>query len=312
MKAIHVQTEQEGRPLVWRETDDPTWGAEEVLVDVHAASLNRADLMQRAGGYPPPAGASDILGLDMAGRIAQVGAGVSGWQIGDRVCALLAGGGYAEKVAVPQQLLMPIPAGWSYEQAAAVPEVFMTAFVNLFMEAGFQAGETVLIHGGASGVGTAAIQLLREAGGRIAVTASTETKLATCRELGADLAIIDKRRELENISEVMNIIGDVNGRECMILDDMIDTAGTMTNAARALQEQGAKRVMAAATHPVLSGPALERIVDSPLEEVIVTDTIPLREEAIATGRFRVLSVAGLLGEAIKRIHHSDSVSSLFV
>jgi tumor protein p53-inducible protein 3 len=189
MRAIHVQTEKEGRPLVWRETDDPTWGSDEVLVDVHAASLNRADLMQRAGGYPPPPGAPDILGLDMAGRIAQVGAGVSGWQIGDRVCALLAGGGYAEKVAVPQQLLMPIPAGWSYEQAAAVPEVFMTAFVNLFMEAGFQAGETVLIHGGASGVGTAAIQLLREAGGRIAVTASTETKLATCRELGADLAI---------------------------------------------------------------------------------------------------------------------------
>jgi len=189
MRAIHVQTEKEGRPLVWRETDDPTWGSDEVLVDVHAASLNRADLMQRAGGYPPPPGAPDILGLDMAGRIAQVGERVGGWQSGDRVCALLAGGGYAAKVAVPQQLLMPIPAGWSYEQAAAVPEVFMTAFVNLFMEAGFQAGETVLMHGGASGVGTAAIQLIREAGGRIAVTASTEAKLATCRELGADLAI---------------------------------------------------------------------------------------------------------------------------
>ena len=110
----------------------------------------------------------------------------------------------------------------------------------------------------------------------------------------------------------MNIIGDVEDRECVILDDMIDTAGTMTNAARALKEKGAKRVLAAATHPVLSGPAIERIVDSPLEEVIVTDTIPLTAEAEATGRFRVLSVAGLLGEAIKRIHHSDSVSSLFV
>ncbi|MGB5282901.1 MAG: ribose-phosphate diphosphokinase, partial [Polyangiales bacterium] len=139
-----------------------------------------------------------------------------------------------------------------------------------------------------------------------------ERTRAYAKRMGAELAIIDKRRELENVSEVMNIIGDVNGRECVILDDMIDTAGTITNAARALQEQGAKRVMAAATHPVLSGPALERIVDSPLEEVIVTDTIPLREEAIATGRFRVLSVASLLGEAIKRIHHSDSVSSLFV
>jgi ribose-phosphate pyrophosphokinase len=139
-----------------------------------------------------------------------------------------------------------------------------------------------------------------------------ERTRAYAKRLGADLAIIDKRREAKNVSEVMNIIGDIEGRECVILDDMIDTAGTITNAARALRDKGAKRVMAAATHPVLSGPAIERIVDSPLEEVIVTDTIPLTAEAEATGRFRVLSVAGLLGEAIKRIHHSDSVSSLFV
>jgi ribose-phosphate pyrophosphokinase len=139
-----------------------------------------------------------------------------------------------------------------------------------------------------------------------------ERTRAYAKRLGADLAIIDKRREAKNVSEVMNIIGDVEGRDCVILDDMIDTAGTMANAARALKEKGAKRVMAAATHPVLSGPAIERIVDSPLEEVIVTDSIPLTAEAEATGRFRVLSVASLLGEAIKRIHHSDSVSSLFV
>ncbi|MGD8609150.1 MAG: ribose-phosphate pyrophosphokinase [Myxococcales bacterium] len=139
-----------------------------------------------------------------------------------------------------------------------------------------------------------------------------ERTRAYAKRLGADLAIIDKRREAKNVSEVMNIIGDVKARECVILDDMIDTAGTITNAARALHEKGAERVLAAATHPVLSGPALERITDSPLEEVIVTDTIPLRKEAEETGRFRVLSVASLLGEAIKRIHHSDSVSSLFV
>ena len=140
-----------------------------------------------------------------------------------------------------------------------------------------------------------------------------ERTRAYAKRMDADLAIVDKRRgEKKNISEVMNIIGDVDGRDCVILDDMIDTAGTMTNAARALADKGALRVLAAATHPVLSGPALERIMDSPLEEVIVTDTIPLREEVVATGRFRVLSVASLLGEAIKRIHHSDSVSSLFV
>ncbi|KPK16867.1 MAG: phosphoribosylpyrophosphate synthetase [Myxococcales bacterium SG8_38] len=139
-----------------------------------------------------------------------------------------------------------------------------------------------------------------------------ERTRAYAKRLGADLAIIDKRREAKNVSEVMNIIGDIEERECVILDDMIDTAGTVTNAARALRDKGASKVLAAATHPVLSGPALERIIDSPLEEVIVTDTIPLRKEAQETGRFRVLSVASLLGEAIKRIHHSDSVSSLFV
>jgi ribose-phosphate pyrophosphokinase len=139
-----------------------------------------------------------------------------------------------------------------------------------------------------------------------------ERTRAYAKRLAADLAIIDKRREAKNVSEVMNIIGDVKDRECVILDDMIDTAGTITNAALALRDKGAQRVLAAATHPVLSGPALQRIIDSPLEEVIVTDTIPLRKEAEETGRFRVLSVASLLGEAIKRIHHSDSVSSLFV
>lgn len=139
-----------------------------------------------------------------------------------------------------------------------------------------------------------------------------ERTRAYAKRLGADLAIIDKRRERANVSEVMHIIGAVEGRDCVILDDMIDTAGTMTQAARALMNEGARSVIAAATHPVLSGPAIERIMDSPIQEVIVTDTIPLREEAEQSGKFEVLSVARILGEAIKRIHNSDSVSSLFV
>ena len=194
MKAIVVQTDQENKPLVWQEVPDPTVGPDEVLVDIHAAALNRADLMQRAGNYPPPPGAPDILGLEMAGRIAAVGAGVTGWQAGDQVCALLPGGGYAEQVSVPVQMLIPIPDDWSYRQAAAIPEVFLTAFVNLFMEAGLQAGETVLIHGGASGVGTAGIQLAREASCRVLVTAGTDEKTARCLELGAELAVNYKKR----------------------------------------------------------------------------------------------------------------------
>ncbi|MEM9193700.1 MAG: ribose-phosphate pyrophosphokinase [Myxococcota bacterium] len=139
-----------------------------------------------------------------------------------------------------------------------------------------------------------------------------ERTRAYAKRIKADLAIVDKRREAANVSEVMNIIGDIEGRDCVILDDMIDTAGTMTNAAKVLMDRGAKSVMAAATHPVLSGPAVDRIMDSPLTEVIVSDTIPLREEARNCGKFKVLSVAKVLGEAIKRIHNSDSVSSLFV
>ena len=139
-----------------------------------------------------------------------------------------------------------------------------------------------------------------------------ERTRAYAKRMGADLAIIDKRRERANVAEVMNIIGTVEGKDCFLLDDIIDTAGTITNAARALQERGAKRIFASATHAVLSGPALDRITESPFEEVVVTDTIPVRPEVAAHPKIRILTVAELLGEAIKRIHHSDSVSSLFV
>lgn len=139
-----------------------------------------------------------------------------------------------------------------------------------------------------------------------------ERARAYARRLDASLAIIDKRRERANVSEVMNIIGDVEGKDCFILDDMIDTAGTLVNAAKALRERGARRIVAVATHPVFSGPAIARIAESPLEKVIVTDSIPLREEGKANPKIRQVSVARLLAEAIRRIHASDSVSSLFI
>lgn len=195
MKAIHVDATQLGRPLLWQETPDPMAGPEEVIVDIYATALNRADLMQRAGNYPPPPGVPDILGLEMAGVISKLGAHVQGWQVGDRVCALLPGGGYAERVAVPQSMLMPIPHGWSFEQAGAFPEVYFTAFVNLYMEAALQPGEMVLVHGGASGVGTAAIQLLKATGNLVIVTAGSVEKCAACTNLGADLAINYKERD---------------------------------------------------------------------------------------------------------------------
>jgi len=139
-----------------------------------------------------------------------------------------------------------------------------------------------------------------------------ERARAYARRLDASLAIIDKRRERANVSEVMNIIGEVEGKDCFILDDMIDTAGTLVNAAKALRERGARKIVAVATHAVFSGPAISRITESPLERVIVTDSVPLREDGKASPKIRQVSVARLLAEAIRRIHASDSVSSLFV
>ena len=200
MKAIVVhRAEGEVPSLVWEEVPDVEYGPGQVLVDVRATAVNRADLMQARGAYPPPAGASEILGLEMAGVIGAVGDEVEGWEVGDRVCALLAGGGYAEQVAVHPGTLLRLPDEWSFAQGAAIPEVWYTAFVNLFLEGGLTEGETVLIHAGGSGVGTAAIQLAREAGARIFITAGAGRKLERGRELGAELAINYKESDFEQV-----------------------------------------------------------------------------------------------------------------
>ncbi len=185
MKAILVDANTEERSLSWADAPNPTLGADDVLVEVHATALNRADLSQRAGHYPPPPGASEILGLEMAGVISAIGERVRGWSVGDRVCALLAGGGYAEMVSVPAAMLMPVPRNWSMAQAASLPEAFLTAYVNLFQEASLSKGEVALVHGGASGVGTAAIQLCRSKGNPVVVTAGSDEKCAACTKLGA-------------------------------------------------------------------------------------------------------------------------------
>jgi putative PIG3 family NAD(P)H quinone oxidoreductase len=185
MRAIVVESPGQ---LTWSEVPDATAQPGEVVVEVAAAGINRADLLQAAGNYPPPPGASDILGLEVSGRIAEIGADVSGWQVGDEVCALLAGGGYAEKVAVPAPQLLPIPAGISLHHAAGLPEVAATVWSNLAMTANLQPGQLVLLHGGASGIGSHAIQVAHALGARVAVTASAE-KLELCRELGADILI---------------------------------------------------------------------------------------------------------------------------
>jgi len=183
MRAILV--DESTRDMSIGEVADPVPRDHELLVRVKATAVNRADLLQRYGKYPPPPGASPIIGLEMAGVVEKVGSGIIDWQIGDRVCALLPGGGYAEKAVIPAEMAIPIPDNLSYEEAAAVPEVFLTAYLNLFMLGHMKAGEFVLIHAGASGVGTAAIQLVREAGAIPIATAGSDTKLQACRTLGA-------------------------------------------------------------------------------------------------------------------------------
>lgn len=182
MKAIEVR---EGE-LFWSDHAVPQVGPGEVLIRVHATAVNRADLMQRMGFYPPPAGASPILGLECAGEVVSLGSGVSDFAVGDRVCALLSGGGYAEQVAVPAGQVLRIPPEMSFEMAAAIPEVFATAYLNLYREAALQPGERVLVHAGASGVGTASIQLCRAFGNPCFVTVGSAEKVERCRALGAE------------------------------------------------------------------------------------------------------------------------------
>jgi tumor protein p53-inducible protein 3 len=211
MKAILF--DQPGGPEVLRYGDapDPQPGPDELLVRVRATACNRADLLQRRGAYPPPPGASPILGLELAGEVVQP---AGSWHAGDRVMAVVSGGGYAELAVVPAGMAMPIPMGLSFEQAAAIPEAFLTAYLNLFTLGGLAAGERVLIHAGASGVGTAAIQLARAAGARVFTTAGSNEKLARCRELGADEAINYRR---ESFLERVRAATDGQGVE-LILD----------------------------------------------------------------------------------------------
>ncbi|KXT55847.1 NAD(P)H-quinone oxidoreductase [Gordonia sp. LUNF6] len=185
MKAIVVEAEN----LSLQDVPDPSPAVGEVVIDVVAAGVNRSDLLQRAGNYPPPPGASEIMGLEVSGRISAVGEGVSGWQVGDEVCALLAGGGYAEKVAVPAEQMMQVPRGVDLVSAAALPEVACTVSSNVFDTAGLSTGELLLIHGGSSGIGTHATQVAHAMGARVAVTARNREKLERCQEFGAEILI---------------------------------------------------------------------------------------------------------------------------
>ncbi|WP_367133565.1 NAD(P)H-quinone oxidoreductase [Saccharothrix sp. HUAS TT1] len=210
MRAITIREPGGPDVLTWTGVRDPEPGPGEVLLDVAATAVNRADLLQRQGHYPPPRGTSEVPGLECSGTVAALGEGVTGWGVGDEVCALLAGGGYAERVVVPAAQLLPVPEGVDLVTAASLPEVACTVWSNVVMVAGLKSGETFLVHGGAGGIGTHAIQVAKALGARVAVTAGSADRLRRCAELGADVLV--DYREQDFVAEV--------GRADVVLDNM--------------------------------------------------------------------------------------------
>jgi putative PIG3 family NAD(P)H quinone oxidoreductase len=215
MRAVFAREPGGPEVLEVRNAPDPEPAAGEVVVDVAATAVNRADILQRMGHYPPPSGASEILGLECSGTVSAVGAGVERWSVGDPVCALLTSGGYADKVVVPAGQLLPVPDGIDLRDAAALPEVVCTVWSNVFTLAGLQPGELLLAHGGAGGIGSMAIQLAKALGARIATTVGSEDRARVVRDLGADLAINYKEQDFVEALHVYEARGaDV------ILDNM--------------------------------------------------------------------------------------------
>jgi putative PIG3 family NAD(P)H quinone oxidoreductase len=216
MRAVVVTEPGEPEVLEVQEVPDPSPKPGEVLVQVAAAGINRADLLQRQGNYPPPPGAPPYLGMECSGTIAEVGESVAGWQVGDQVCALLSGGGYAELVAVPVGQLMPVPAGIALVDAAALPETTCTVWSMVFTAGRLQPGERLLVHGGTSGIGTMAIQLAHGRGAHVFATAGTPRKVAFCRELGAELAINYRDEDFEE-----RVLAETDGDGVdVVLDNM--------------------------------------------------------------------------------------------
>ncbi|WP_417464689.1 NAD(P)H-quinone oxidoreductase [Kordiimonas sp.] len=216
MKAIEIKTPGGPEVLTPSERDRPEAGPDEVLIRVRAAGVNRPDIVQREGRYPPPPGASDIPGLEVAGEIAALGAQVSGLAVGDNVCALVPGGGYAEYCVAPAATVLPLPEGFDFIKAAAIPETFFTVWSNLFDRAGLKPGESLLVHGGSSGIGSTAIQLAKTFGVQVFTTVGSDEKAKFCIELGADYAINYRAEDFEE-----RILKETNGAGVNVVLDMV-------------------------------------------------------------------------------------------
>ena len=216
MTAIGIASPGGPEALVPEERPVPVPSAGEILVKVAAAGVNRPDVAQRKGHYPPPPGATDIPGLEIAGEVVALGSGVTRWKIGDKICALVIGGGYAEYCLAHESHALPVPAGYSMTEAAAIPETFFTVWHNVFERGALKSGETLLVHGGSSGIGTTAIQLAKQFGARVIVTAGSDDKCEACRKLGADVAINYKTQDF--VAETKSATG---GKGADVILDMV-------------------------------------------------------------------------------------------
>ncbi|XP_038883903.1 quinone oxidoreductase PIG3 [Benincasa hispida] len=283
MKAVVISEPGEAEVLQLQEVEDPIIKEDEVLIKVEATALNRADTIQRKGFYPPPKGASPYLGLECSGIIEAVGKKVSRWKIGDQVCALLSGGGYAEKVAVPAGQVLPIPPGVSLKDAASLPEVACTVWSTVFMASRLSRGETLLVHGGSSGIGTFSIQIAKYQGARVFITAGSEEKLAVCKDLGADVCINYKTEDFvarvkeETDGKGVDVILDSIGApyfqrnlESLNLDGRLFIIGTMGGAVTQLDFRSlfAKRLTVQAAGLRNRSPENKAVIVSEVEKIV--------------------------------------------
>ncbi|TPQ26427.1 NAD(P)H-quinone oxidoreductase [Methylomonas koyamae] len=216
MRAVQLQTNADTTELVVKDWPQPSPRENQILIHTKAAGINRPDLVQRQGLYPPPPDASPILGLEVAGTVAEIGSAVTGFSVGDPVCALVTGGGYAEYCLASACCSLPIPRGFSFIEAAALPETFFTVWSNVFDRAGLQAGESLLVHGGTSGIGTTAIQLAKAFGSRVVTTAGSDEKCRRCLELGADLAVNYRQQDF-----VEAVLDFTEGKGVDVILDMV-------------------------------------------------------------------------------------------
>jgi putative PIG3 family NAD(P)H quinone oxidoreductase len=325
MQAIVVAPD---KSLVWSDVPDIAVQPGEIMIKTAAAGVNRADLLQAAGHYPPPPGASPVIGLEVSGEVAEIGPGVAGWTVGQPVCALLAGGGYADRVAVPAGQVMPIPDGVDIHDAAGLPEVACTVWSNLAMTAHLSAGQTVLFHGGGSGIGTHGIQVTHALGARVAVTAGSAEKLALCGDLGADILInyrdedFVERIRAETGGAGADVILDLMGAS--YLDRNVDALapdgrlvvigfqGGVTgelNLGKLLGKRAGVIATALRSRPVDGPSGKARIVDAVVENVwpmiadgrvrpIIGAQLPITEAAEA---HRLLSSGEVTGKVVLRV-----------